>query len=127
MKLTGSTAWTLAVTVLAGVFWAVAPALAAETRCGWIANPTPGNWWLTDRQATWILRTQGRDYEPLGMDRIGDISAGEYVASNGSYGYACACAHVDTTVFDGEPYITAIHSFDLIPLARCEKDPALPR
>ncbi|MFN3498292.1 MAG: DUF4087 domain-containing protein, partial [Pannonibacter indicus] len=33
-----------------------APASAApENRCGWIVNPTPGNWWLTDRDGDWIL------------------------------------------------------------------------
>jgi hypothetical protein len=26
------------------------PAAAREQRCGWLVNPTPGNWWLIDRQ-----------------------------------------------------------------------------
>ncbi|WP_422785566.1 DUF4087 domain-containing protein [Roseibium algae] len=100
-------------------------AQAAENRCGLIENPTPANWWLTDGEGTWTIRLQGRDWEPLGMDRIGDISEGDYRRTNGNYGYACACAKVDTTTFDGERYITAIHSFTQIPLARCDNDPAL--
>lgn len=110
--------------LLAGVLgsgWAA----AAETRCGWIQNPTPGNWWFTDADESWTIRTQGTPWEPLGMDRIGDISAGEYRKSNGNYGYGCACAEVDTSIYEGEPYITAIHSFTQIPLSRCDSDPAL--
>ena len=36
--------------ILAGL----ATASAAENRCGWLVNPTPGNWWLTDRDGTWF-------------------------------------------------------------------------
>lgn len=32
-----------------------APALAAETRCGWYWNPTPGNLWLMDKDDTWTI------------------------------------------------------------------------
>jgi hypothetical protein len=35
------------------------PANAAETRCGWLQNPTPANWWLTDRDGTWTISAQG--------------------------------------------------------------------
>ena len=31
----------------------------AEERCGWLENPTPGNWWLKDAHAFWIIATQG--------------------------------------------------------------------
>lgn len=110
--------------VLAGVFVS-GQAMAAEMRCGWLANPTPGNWFFTDRDESWTLRWQGGEYEPLGMDAIGDISAGDYRKVNGNYGYACACMKVDTTIFQSEPYVTAIHSFEQIPLARCDADPAL--
>ncbi|MBL7685903.1 MAG: DUF4087 domain-containing protein, partial [Deltaproteobacteria bacterium] len=30
-----------------------------ETRCGWIDNPTPANWDLTDRDRTWTIGVQG--------------------------------------------------------------------
>lgn len=34
-----------------------ATAQAAETRCGWLQNPTPANWWQDDRGGTWTLMT----------------------------------------------------------------------
>ena len=101
---------------------AAASVQAAENRCGWILNPTPGNWWLTDADGQWTIMTQGT-YEAPGMDVIGDISAGDYVASNGNYGYACGCMKIDT---DTEGVVTRIHSFKQLPIAKCEKDPSLP-
>ena len=116
-------ALTLAATGLALVgILAAGSAQAAENRCGWIENPTPGNWWLTDAEGQWTMMTQG-SYEAAGMDTIGDISAGDYVATNGNYGYACGCMRVDT---DGEGVITRIYSFRQIPLGKCESDGALP-
>lgn len=98
------------------------PALAAETRCGWIQNPTPGNWWLDDAQNTWTIMTQGGNDEPEGMDLIPDISEHDYVKTNGNYGYACACMGVET---DGEERITQILSFRQLSLAKCRNDKAL--
>lgn len=99
-----------------------ATAQAAENRCGWVQNPTPGNWWLTDADGQWTIMTQG-SYEAPGMDAIGDISAGDYVANNGNYGYACGCMKVDT---DGEGVVTRIYSFRQLSIAKCENDSALP-
>ena len=96
-------------------------AMAAENRCGWVENPTPGNWWLTDRDGQWIIMSQG-GHEAPGMEHIGDISAGDYVATNGNYGYACGCMKVDT---DDEGMITRIHSFRQLAIAKCENDSAL--
>lgn len=98
---------------------AAAPAVA-ETRCGWIANPTPANWWLTDADGTWELMLQGAPGVP-GMDLIPDLSAGEWVEVNGSYGYGCACADLVTS----GATVLAIRSFRQLPLATCEADPAL--
>ena len=95
---------------------------AAENRCGWVQNPTPGNWWLTDADGQWTIMAQG-GYEAQGMENIGDISAGDYVADNGNYGYACGCMAVDT---DGGRTIAQIHSFRQLPIGTCENDPALP-
>nr|WP_314084732.1 DUF4087 domain-containing protein [uncultured Shinella sp.] len=81
---------------------------AAESRCGWLQNPTPGNWWLDDAD---------------GMDRIPDISEGDYVRTNGNYGYACACMTVDTD--DDEGRILAIYSFRQLPISQCANDEAL--
>jgi hypothetical protein len=97
-------------------------AAAAENRCGWVQNPTPGNWWLTDADGQWTIMTQG-SYEAPGMDAIGDISAGDYVANNGNYGYACGCMNVET---DGEGVVTQIYSFRQLSIAKCENDSALP-
>lgn len=99
----------------------VALAQAAENRCGWVNNPTPGNWWLTDADGQWTIMTQG-SYEAGGMENIGDISAGDYVATNGNYGYACGCMRVDT---DGQGAVTQIYSFRQRPIGKCENDGAL--
>jgi hypothetical protein len=97
-------------------------AQASENRCGWILNPTPGNWSLLDRDGEWIMMSQG-GYEAPGMDVIGDISAGDYRATNGNYGYACGCLKVDT---DGDSSITEIYGFRQLSIAKCEADEALP-
>lgn len=99
-------------------------ALAKETRCGWLQNPTPGNLWLDDSQGTWVLSTQGSDEEALGMENIGDFSTRDYVQTNGNYGYACACMDVETDA--AADRITAVYSFRQLPLAKCTKDKALP-
>jgi hypothetical protein len=101
---------------------ATAGAASAEKLCGWIENPTPGNWWLTDRDGSWILAAQG-GAEAEGMDLIGDISAGDYVATNGNYGYGCAC--VDAEVDVGESRIVSISSFKQLPLKTCKRDTSL--
>lgn len=96
---------------------------AAESRCGWLQNPTPGNWWLDDADGTWTMMSQGGGSEPDGMDRIPDISEGDYVRTNGNYGYACACMKVDTDEDEGR--IVAIYSFRQLPISQCANDEAL--
>ncbi|CAN7325409.1 DUF4087 domain-containing protein [Neorhizobium sp. LjRoot104] len=96
-------------------------AQAAENRCGWLQNPTPGNWWLDDAEGNWPIRSQGSEDEPEGMDLIPDISERDYVRTNGSYGYACACMKVDTD----DERITKIYSFKQLKLAQCRNDKAL--
>lgn len=100
----------------------LAAAAAAENRCGWVQNPTPGNWSLVDRDGEWIIMSQG-GHEAGGMERIGDISAGDYRATNGNYGYACGCMAVDT---DGESLINQVYSFRQLAIGKCERDAALP-
>ena len=100
---------------------AAAPAAWAETRCGWIVNPTPANWWLEDADGTWLLMTQGAPGVP-GMELIPDLTEGDWVRTNGWYGYGCACMEV---VRRGDS-IARILSFEQIPLRRCLADPALP-
>jgi hypothetical protein len=99
-------------------------AVAAERRCGWLMNPTPGNWWLTDRDGTWTLMTQGMEPSDDVMLNLPDFDEDEYVASNGNYGYGCACLTVD--VDRAEARIVRTYAGDILPLRRCEADKSLP-
>lgn len=94
------------------------------TRCGWVSNPTPGNWYLSDSDGDWTLATQGSDEEAKGMDVIGDISAGDYKATNGNYGYACGCMKVRDD--PSSMRILEVMSFRQSRLAKCANDPKLP-
>lgn len=100
-------------------------ALAAETRCGWIDNPTPANWWLTDRDGEWTLMLQGAG------DRNGFIDApwesdfgAEWIATNGHYGYGCAC--FTGAVDPATGWASLVTGLRALPLSRCRADPALP-
>ena len=97
---------------------------SAELRCGWYANPTPGNHWLTDRDATWVLSTQGGPQAP-GWDTL-PANAFEFgdgwVETNGSYGYGCACVEGRFRLPDAVLHVDGMHP---LPLSRCEIDPAL--
>jgi Protein of unknown function (DUF4087) len=108
------------------------PVLASENRCGWIQNPTPGNYWLDDGEGSWMLMAQGSDEEPLGMENMPDFSAGDFIKTNGYYGYACGCLRADTERssefgdgFVGQ--ITAIYSVKQLPISKCRADKALPK
>jgi hypothetical protein len=94
----------------------------AETRCGWVHNPTPGNWWLTDADGEWVLMYQG-ETSPPGMELIPDLTQGEWVRTNGDYGYGCACMKVMTNA----DRITGLTKFVQLPIARCTDDPDLPQ
>ncbi len=104
-----------------------ASALAADTkgvrRCGWLSNPTPANWWLTDADGQWILGTQGADQAP-GMDDMPDMSTAGWVETNGSYGYGCACI---TITADSEGKVTRIADAQPKPLEQCRADRKLPK
>lgn len=98
-------------------------------RCGWYANPTPGNHWLTDRDSTWVLSTQGGPEVPGWLDlpeeAFASSSAATWVETNGSYGYGCACITGEFgAVETGQ--VLRIAKMSPLPLARCEADPALP-
>lgn len=97
---------------------------ASERRCGWLNNPTPANWWLVDKQATWILMRQG-EAEPRGLEKIPDISKHFYIKRNRNYGYTCAC--IDGEFDVSENRVVRILSFEQKPLSVCQKDRALPR
>lgn len=109
-----------------GTFLAIGTAADAApvTRCGWVVNPTPGNWWLTDSAGEWVMMTQGADEGADGMDLIGDLSAGDYKATNGDYGYGCGCMKVEADAKTMR--ISRILSFKQLPLSKCRADPKLP-
>ncbi len=109
--------------------WAL-PARAAETRCGWYQAPTPGNLWLTDRQATWSIMSQGEVLGPdaAGLDNLPPFSPRQFVETNvqgSGYGYGCACMVVDTQA--GSRRIVRVRSGKIVPLDQCRRDKRLPR
>ncbi|MGL4623226.1 MAG: DUF4087 domain-containing protein [Chroococcidiopsis sp.] len=111
--------------ILSSIFIVAFPASATETRCGWLHNPTPANWYLTDKDGRWIIGVQG-GYQAPGMDKIPDMSEGDYVKTNvGSYGYGCAC--LDVTVDREKQRITLIKSAEQLPLKTCREDANLPK
>jgi hypothetical protein len=61
-----------------------------ETRCGWIENPTPGNFWLTDKDGEWTIGVQG-GFQAEGIEVIEFPADAQYVNVNGNYGYFCGC------------------------------------
>ena len=110
---------------LVSILLGIAPSShAVEKRCGWLQNPTPANWWLTDRHGSWTISAQG-GYSAKGMNAIPDLSQRDYVTTNGSYGYACAC--LDVTANRRTMRITTIYRVKQLPLSTCRKDSALPK
>src|SRR5688500_9428530 len=86
----------------------------AQQRCGWLSNSATGKWDLYDAQGVWQIMFLGGDGRKAeGMDKIPDLTAGEYVRTFATKGYGCACMNVDT---DGEA-ITQIHSVRQLPLS----------
>lgn len=95
---------------------------AAETRCGWFDNPTPGNASLHDRADQWIVGVQG------GHQAEGDwpsFGPKQWVETNGHYGYGCACMTVEVDRESGR--VLEIKSARARPLSACRRDPALKR
>lgn len=103
------------------------PGLAfAETRCGWLDNPTPANWWLVDADGEWTLSLQGRGDQDNGFyDAPWDPAPkNSWIEINGSYGYGCAC--FEGSVDPKTGWALRVLSVTPLPLARCHADPALP-
>ena len=100
------------------------PSYAAEQRCGWLDNPTPGNWWLTDRDREWTIATQGDGNGEI-LDAVPDMSVKGWVKTNGSYGYGCACMTVVTDL--KAERIVRILAAKPVPLRQCRADRRLPK
>jgi len=92
--------------------------------CGWLHNPTPANWWLTDRAGQWTLSSQGGRQAP-GWEEIGGTNSGEWVETNGSYGYGCACASMRVDRTAGE--VIEIRSLEPRPIKACRGNKRLPK
>jgi len=103
---------------------AAGPQSRAETRCGWLQNPTPANWWLIDRDGEWTLAVQG-GYQAPGMDDMPDMTTRGWSDVNGHHGYGCACMSVTTD--RARMRITRIISARPVPLSQCRRDRRLPR
>ncbi len=92
-----------------------------QTRCGWYSNPTPGNHWLTDADGEWIIGVQG------GHQAVGDyppeFGRSQWIATNGYYGYGCACLSVK--VDKKERLILEIADGKARALSVCQNDPKL--
>ena len=108
--------------ILAALILVAAPALA-ETRCGWIDNPTPGNWFLTDRDGAWALGLQGVDLGNNWLD-VDVPEFAEWASDGGRAGFGCGC--FEGTVDRRSGDASWISSVRALPLSRCHDDPALP-
>lgn len=108
--------------VISCLFTITLPANALETRCGYLVNPTPANWFLKDAEGTWTISRQG-GYQAPGRDNMHSLQGVEYVKINGNHGYTCACLDVDTD--SSQMKITWIQSSKALPLSTCQEDPNL--
>lgn len=97
---------------------------AARNICGWIDNPTPGNYWITDSVGEWTISAMN------GYHAQGDVAPqdddNEFVKTNGYYGYYCGCVKATTT--DSRAHgrrIAKIFSSRVLPLSKCLNDAKL--
>ncbi|ELC9520037.1 DUF4087 domain-containing protein [Vibrio alginolyticus] len=109
--------------VILGMFSTLA-ATAEETRCGWLENPSPANMWLIDRDGSWDISVQGTSnaLDDKSMELLYQATANEneFVRTNRSYGFSCACLTVD--VDEEKSSITTIHKSKQLPLKQCLED-----
>ena len=120
MKVTSALLGLIFATFFAGSLWAAETAPKTKTLCGWFQNPTPGNVWLQDRNAEWVVGIQG------GHQAQGDwpeFSDSQWVKTNRSYGYGCAC--IRGVVNDATHEVISIADARAKPLDVCRKDNAL--
>jgi len=95
----------------------------ADERCGWLENPTPGNWWLKNADGVWIISAQGGPYAE-GAEKLPEPTPGQFVATNGHYGYSCACVSGN---FDGRTQsVTRLDATRVLALSVCQDDKTLP-
>jgi hypothetical protein len=93
-----------------------------ETRCGWFVNPTPANIWLYDRDAEWTIAVQGA-YQLESEWGWPKFKPGQWVKTNGNYGYGCACMQIQVNKETHE--VVAVKSSRARPLSACRRDRSL--
>ena len=101
---------------------AASPVAPLETRCGWFSNPTPANIWLYDKDGEWTIGVQG-GYQVENDWDWPDFKKGQWVETNGHYGYGCACMKMSVDKESG--HVLEIESARARPLSACRKDRAL--
>lgn len=99
-------------------------ATAAEKRCGWLENPTPGNLWLIDAESDWTISIQGAGFiDEDSIDKMPTIDDKEFVRTNGHYGFSCACLNVKTDKVKSE--IVKVYGGQQLLLKQCLEDASL--
>lgn len=111
-------------TVVAAASAMAAASSKPESRCGWVHNPTPANWWLVDADGQWLISSQG-GYQARDMDRMPDMTTAGWVRTNGHYGHGCGCLRV--TADRQTRRITRILSASSVPIRQCQMDRRLRR
>ena len=99
------------------------PVAGTRTRCGWLANLTPNDMWLVDKEATWVITSQAGAQSAAGLDRLPDFDRRQFLRTAGDYGYGCACMKVLT---GPEQTISVIFSARIQAIAICKADGSLP-
>lgn len=97
-------------------------AAQSENRCGWFSNPTPANIWLYDKDGEWTIGVQG-GYQLESDWDWPEFKRGQWVETNGHYGYGCACMQLRVDKESG--HVLEIKSARARPLSACRKDRAL--
>ena len=97
--------------------------IRTQTLCGWYQNPSPANFYLTDRMGQWTIGTQGGHQAEGDMPEFKASQWVEYVP-NGGKGYGCACitGSVNTQTHE----VLRIDTARVRPISVCRKDKALP-
>ncbi len=117
----------LSVLVLAPVF----ASATTDVRCGWYANPTPANHWITDGQGDWIIMSQG-SHQAQGSETIAMNTEDKKLwvkTSPTGYGYGCACATVTYDLVPGQKYqlVKSLRNLRQQALKICRTDKNLPQ
>lgn len=110
--------------VTAGVSTLAADAPKVEKRCGWVSNPSPGNWSLIDKDGNWEIAAQGEEGALDGLPEDRPTGKRWWVSGkSGGYGYGCMCLRV--SVDKQTMRVLKIDGGTSLPLATCRRDRAI--